>query len=101
MTEKRYYLKTFNTPNGKEIWQIKDKYEERATWDVDTIIYWLNNLNDENKQLKSSIAQLIEQNSKNNESLLSDIRILEKALWCNGCENDFRRLRELRKEFIR
>lgn len=55
----------------------------------------------ENEQLKSTIAQLIEQNSKNNDLLLSDIRILEKALWCSGCENDFERLRELRKEFMR
>jgi len=55
----------------------------------------------ENEQLKSTIAQLIEQNRKNNDLLLSDIRILEKALWCSGCENDYGRLRELRKEFIR
>ena len=61
----------------------------------------INKLNDENEQLKSTIAQLIEQNRKNNDLLLSDIRILEKALWCSGCENDYGRLRELRKEFIR
>ena len=58
-------------------------------------------LYDENEQLKSTIAQLIEQNRKNNDLLLSDIRILEKALWCGGCENDYGRLKELRKEFIR
>ena len=61
----------------------------------------LNELNNENEQLKSTIAQLIEQNRKNNDLLLSDIRILEKALWCSGCENDYGRLKELRKEFIR
>lgn len=57
-------------------------------------------LEEENKQLKSTIAQLIEQNRKNNDLLLSDIRILEKALWCSGCENDYGRLKELRKEFM-
>lgn len=61
----------------------------------------INDLYLENKQLKSTIAQLIEQNRKNNNLLLSDIRILEKALWCSGCENDYRRLKELRKEFMR
>ena len=60
-----------------------------------------NSLADENRQLKSTIAQLIEQNRKNTELLLSDIRILEKALWCSGCENDYGRLKELRKEFMR
>ena len=58
-------------------------------------------LEKENEQLKSTIAQLIEQNRKNNDLLLSDIRILEKALWCSGCENDYGRLKELRKEFMR
>ena len=58
-------------------------------------------LEEENKQLKSTIAKLIEENRKNNDLLLSDIRILEKALWCGGCENDYGRLKELRKEFMR
>ena len=58
-------------------------------------------LEEENKQLKSTIAQLIEQNRKNNDLLLSDIRILEKALWCSGCANNYGRLKELRKEFMR
>ena len=58
-------------------------------------------LEEENEQLKSTIAQLIEQNRKNNDLLLSDIRILEKALWCKGCENDYGRLKELRKEFMK
>ena len=58
-------------------------------------------LEEENKQLKSTIAQLIEQNRKNNDLLLSDIRILEKALWCSGCENNYGRLKELRKEFMK
>ena len=60
----------------------------------------MNELADENELLKSTIAQLIEQNRKNNDLLLSDIRILEKALWCSGCENDYGRLKELRKEFM-
>ena len=58
-------------------------------------------LEEENEQLKSTIAQLIEQNRKNNDLLLSDIRILEKALWCKDCENDYGRLKELRKEFMK
>ena len=58
-------------------------------------------LEEENEKLKSTIAQLIEQNRKNNDLLLSDIIILEKALWCDGCENDYGRLKELRKEFMR
>ena len=45
--------------------------------------------------------KLIEQNRKNNDLLQSDIKILEKALWCKGCENDYGRLKELRKEFMR
>ena len=57
-------------------------------------------LEEENKELKSTIAQLIEQNRKNNDLLQSDIRILGKALWCSGCENDYGRLKELRKEFM-
>ena len=58
-------------------------------------------LEEEIKQLKSTIAKLIEENRKNNDLLLSDIRILEKALWCSGCANDYGRLKELRKEFMR
>ena len=58
-------------------------------------------LEEEYEELKSTIAQLIEQNRKNNDLLLSDIRILEKALWCSGCENVYGRLKELRKEFMR
>lgn len=58
-------------------------------------------LEEENEQLKSTIAQLIEQNRKNKDLLLSDIRILEKALWCSGCANNYGRLKELRKEFMR
>ena len=58
-------------------------------------------LEEEYDELKSTIAQLIEQNRKNNDLLLSDIRILEKALWGSGCANDYGRLKELRKEFMR
>ena len=58
-------------------------------------------LEEEYDELKSTIAQLIEQNRKNNDLLQSDIRILEKALWCSGCENDYGRLKELRKEFMK
>lgn len=54
----------------------------------------------ENKKLKSTIVQLIEQKSENNKLLLSDIRILENALWCPNCANDVKRLKELQKEFL-
>lgn len=70
-------------PNTMEIMEVNNKLEE------------------ENGELKSTIAQLIEQNRKNNDLLLSDIRILEKALWCGGCANDYGRLKELRKDFMR
>ena len=60
-----------------------------------------NSLAEENKQLKSTIAKLIEENRKNNDLLLSDIKILEKALWRKGCANNYGRLKELRKEFMR
>ena len=93
-------------------WQTKEPfdyttYEVHSSSITDTkdemedLCLLLNELNDENKQLKSTIAQLIEQNRINNDLLLSDIRILEKALWCSGCENDYGRLKELRKEFMR
>ena len=45
-------------PNTMEIMEVNNKLEE------------------ENEELKSTIAQLIEQNRKNNDLLLSDIRIL-------------------------
>jgi hypothetical protein len=61
----------------------------------------LNELHEENQRLKSDLARVIEQARKNNELCVSDIRILEKALWCSGCENDYNRLRQLRKEFLK
>ena len=56
-------------------------------------------LTKENKKLKSDLARIIEQAKKNDEFCRSDIRILEKALWCPNCANDIKRLKELRKEF--
>ena len=53
----------------------------------------------ENEQLKTTISRLIEQNRKNNDLLVSDIRLLEKALWCPNCTINIKRLRELKKEF--
>ena len=73
---------------------------ERLKWNFRALDEVKCELAEENEELKSTIAQLIEQNRKNNDLLLSDIRILEKALWCNGCENDYGRLKELRKEFM-
>lgn len=69
--------------------------------ELDLTIRDYDTLEEENKQLKSTIDKLIEENRKNNDLLLSDIKILEKALWCSGCENDYGRLKELRKEFMR
>ena len=59
----------------------------------------INKLNDENEQLKTTISRLIEQNRKNNDLLVSDIRLLEKALWCPNCTRNIKRLKELKKEF--
>ncbi len=67
---------------------------------LEPVVDLLNEQHEEIQFLKTKIAQLIEQNTKNNDLLLLDIRILQKALWCSGCENDYGRLRELRKEFL-
>lgn len=58
-----------------------------------------NRLEKENEQLKTTISRLIEQNRKNNDLLVSDIRLLEKALWCPNCTRNIKRLKELKKEF--
>lgn len=105
MTAKRYKIKPQD-----DLFGVVDNYSADKVCIINGIrteieAKWLckdmNTLNDENEQLKSTIAQLIEQNRKNNDLLLSDIRILEKALWCSGCENDYGRLKELRKEFMK
>lgn len=96
----------FSKTVAEQIIMIKEYREENEQLKSQRL-QWITNqqevecLTEENEQLKSTIAQLIEQNRKNNDLLLSDIRILEKALWCGGCENDYGRLKELRKEFIR
>ena len=89
-------LNELSDENGKLKIFLKALNEELslANRDYDT-------LEEEYDELKSTIAQLIEENRKNNDLLLSDIRILEKALWCSGCANDYGRLKELRKEFMR
>ena len=112
MTEKRFKLRLSKLGNGMitDTQKRKHLYFDKKFLDVTLpkIYELLNELAEENKQLKSTIAklkstiaQLIEQNHKNNDLLLSDIRILEKALWCNGCANNYGRLKELRKEFMR
>ena len=112
MTEKRFKLRFSKLGNGMitDTQKGKHLYFDKKFLDVTLpkIYELLNELAEENKQLKSTIAklkstivQLIEQNHKNNDLLLSDIRILEKALWCNGCANNYGRLKELRKEFMR
>ena len=82
-------------------WIDLHSMSENSEKNVKLCINKMNELAEENEELKSTIAQLIEQNRKNNDLLLSDIRILGKALWCGGCENDYGRLKELRKEFMR
>ena len=82
-----------NNPNEEKHWYLKKMLDK--SWKQ------YHEQKEENEQLKSTIAQLIEQNHKNKELLLSDIRILEKALWCSSCENDYGRLKELRKEFMK
>lgn len=57
-------------------------------------------LKDKNQKLKSMLVCMVEQLSENDKLLSSDIRILEKALWCEGCANDIKRLKELRREFL-
>ena len=96
MTEKRF-IPIFDGTD-KRVVGAKDNGKIISFMDMFDL---LNDLSDENEELKSTIAQLIEQNRKNNDLLLSDIRILEKALWCKGCENDYGRLKELRKEFMK
>lgn len=110
MTEKKRFnchVKFSKMPNGIMVLDYEKHGDEQTVIEdinrekAHRVMDRLNELNDENEQLKSTIARLIEQNRKNNDLLLSDIRILEKALWCGGCENDYGRLKELRKEFIR
>ena len=96
MTEKRF-IPIFDGTD-KRVVGAKDNGKIISFMDMFDL---LNDLSDENEELKSTIAQLIEQNRKNNDLLLSDIRILEKALWCSGCENDYGRINELRKEFMK
>ena len=105
MTKKRFKLRLSKLGNGMitDTQKREDLYFDKEFLDVtlQKTNEWLNELAEENEELKSTIAQLIEQNRKNNDLLLSDIRILEKALWCSGCENDYGRLKELRKGFMR
>lgn len=92
MTEKQYYAL-----NSDKFGMNDSPY----SYDMSDAIDEMNRLHEENQQLKSDLARVIEQARKNNELCVSDIRILEKALWCSGCENDYDRLRQLRKEFLK
>lgn len=99
-TEKRFiidYGQEAITDNGEYLFDLDD-FRHRSAKEV---VECLNNLHEENQRLKSDLARVIEQERKNNELCVSDIRILEKALWCSGCENDYNRLRQLRKEFLK
>ena len=124
MTEKRFYYNTFyhaddmsrvleyeiidrqsypNYPHHDEKEDIPQWYiyidENDSGWQ-NMLVDLLNTLHEENQQLKSDLARTIEQAHKNNKLLVSDIRTLEKALWCPECTNNMKRLEELRKEFL-
>ena len=101
MTEKRF--------EKYRSWEEKDYVFDNQRWqfpntalmDIDDCIEKLNAFHEENNQLKSDLAIIIEQARENDEFLRSDIRILQKALWCSSCGNNFKRLKELRKEFLK
>lgn len=98
MTKKRFKITDY--PTDIEDTQTGEKYPcSSYGTHMETICDLLNDLNEENEQLKTTISRLIEQNRKNNDLLVSDIRLLEKALWCPNCTINIKRLRELKKEF--
>ena len=103
MTEKRFTLhKGLDTLNIMDNAKFNEHiYINKSSKDMKLLVGVLNELHEENQRLKSDLARVIEQSRKNNELCVSDIRILEKALWCSGCENDYDRLRQLRKEFLK
>ena len=67
---------------------------------AEPIVKLLNELHEENTRLQSDLAMTIDSKSKEIRSLKEDVTILQKALWCSGCENDYDRLRQLRKGFL-
>lgn len=75
------------------------KENEQLKHDATVLIQANQDYRRENEQLKTTISRLIEQNRKNNDLLVSDIRLLEKALWCPNCARNIKRLKELKKEF--
>ena len=81
---------TYGDDNYQKIVDLLNKQDQK-----------IKELTKENKKLKSDLAIVIEQASKNDKFLRSDIRILENALWCPNCANDIKRLKELRKEFLK
>lgn len=94
MTEKRF------KNVGKDILQYGGWWcSANGEHCADVIATAMNELIEENEQLKTTISRLIEQNRKNNDLLVSDIRLLEKALWCPNCTRNIKRLKELKKEF--
>lgn len=96
MTEKRFDdVKGYVYDKKNCIGFIQDDYT------CENIINLLNAQHEEIEELKRRFKRVIEQSRKNNELCVSDIRILEKALWCSGCENDYDRLRQLRREFLK
>lgn len=85
----------------EELYPMPIYYDEGEKLQYYDVMVLLNKLHEENKQLKSDLARVIEQASKNDKFLRSDIRTLENALWCPNCANDIKRLKELRKEFLK
>lgn len=115
MTEKRFVLTSEKIGKHWEIlitdYQTDEPFDDTSydatnnyqdTLDnMEDLCLLLNELHEENQALKSDLTRVIEQSRKNNELCVSDIRILEKALWCSSCENDYDRLKQLRKEFLK
>lgn len=49
----RFCLILHDMPDDdRKLWQIRDDEEEKQTWDLDTIVFWLNRLHKENRKLK-------------------------------------------------
>ena len=105
MTKNRFIVKDLNIQDNSPKGYLYLLEEQGGVNALCNLINGLNNksnrLEKDNKRLQSDLAKVIEQASKNDKFLRSDIRTLENALWCPNCANDIKRLKELRKEFLK
>ena len=110
MTAKRFTYQQlvngqFSVDDNEEIYGEINTFHHRIA-DVNSekqakrVCDLLNALHEENTRLQSDLAMTIDSKSKEIRSLKEDVTILQKALWCSGCENDYDRLRQLRKGFL-